>query len=189
MRSGTGLRIAGVHGLATLAACAALLFPTTAPAQMASEPAGRAQGWETRLGILFQGSADSDFEGGSSVDVDDDVGFRIGAGYHFSDNLEVGVNLDFIENDYSGTLASADPPGLTFGIDGELESTSLTADLTYNFFPGRFTPFITGALGWTWIDTNIAEGPPQGVCWWDPGSARCAPSCRTPARSMISHTT
>jgi len=23
-------------------------------------------------------------------------------------------------------------------------------------------------IGWTWIDTNIPDGPPVGGCWWDP---------------------
>jgi opacity protein-like surface antigen len=37
---------------------------------------------------------------------------------------------------------------------------------TYNFFQSRLTPFVTGGLGWTWIDTNIASEPPQAGCWW-----------------------
>jgi opacity protein-like surface antigen len=46
--------------------------------------------------------------------------------------------------------------------------TTLTADVTYNFLPGRFSPFVTGGIGWSWVDTNIATEPPQTGCWWDP---------------------
>ena len=28
--------------------------------------------------------------------------------------------------------------------------------------------FVTGGLGWSWVDTNIATEPPQVGCWWDP---------------------
>jgi hypothetical protein len=27
---------------------------------------------------------------------------------------------------------------------------------------------VTASAGWAWIDTNIATGPPQTGCWWDP---------------------
>jgi hypothetical protein len=39
---------------------------------------------------------------------------------------------------------------------------------TYNFLQGNFTPFVTGGLGWTYIDTNIPSGLPQNVCWYYP---------------------
>ena len=25
-----------------------------------------------------------------------------------------------------------------------------------------------GGIGWTFVDSNIPSGPPEGVCWWDP---------------------
>jgi len=33
---------------------------------------------------------------------------------------------------------------------------------------GNFTPFVTGGLGWTYIDTNIPAGLPESFCWYYP---------------------
>ncbi len=41
-------------------------------------------------------------------------------------------------------------------------------DATWNVMNGPFTPYLSATAGWAWIDTNIAEGPPQTGCWWDP---------------------
>ena len=36
---------------------------------------------------------------------------------------------------------------------------------SYNFSEKEFTPFVTGGLGWTYIDTNIPTGLPENICW------------------------
>ena len=41
-------------------------------------------------------------------------------------------------------------------------------DATYLFLQGPFKPFGKVGLGWNWVNTNIASGPPQTGCWWDP---------------------
>jgi hypothetical protein len=33
---------------------------------------------------------------------------------------------------------------------------------------GDFTPYVTGGIGYSFIDTNIPDAPPQTACWWDP---------------------
>ena len=40
--------------------------------------------------------------------------------------------------------------------------------MTYNFLAGPLTPYVTGALGWNWMNTDVASGPPTTGCWWDP---------------------
>jgi len=37
-----------------------------------------------------------------------------------------------------------------------------------NFLEGPITPFVNGTIGYSFIDTNIPDGPPQSGCWWDP---------------------
>lgn len=29
-------------------------------------------------------------------------------------------------------------------------------------------PFVEDGIGWSYIDSNVASGPPQGICWWHP---------------------
>jgi opacity protein-like surface antigen len=40
--------------------------------------------------------------------------------------------------------------------------------LNFNFIDGPITPYVTGSIGYAFIDTNIPNGPAQGGCWWDP---------------------
>ena len=156
MRARNALR-RGIIGLAMLA---------LAPAAFA-QSADRAGTWETRLDIVYQNSSDWDFNGGTTADIDSDTSFLIGVGYHLSDNLELGGNLTFGQTDYSADIVG-DEIGEIFGVTGEYESTSLLFDATWNFLPGAFSPFVSASAGWSWVDTNIATGPPQTGCWWDP---------------------
>ena len=142
---------------------AALLLGPAALAQSAD----RAGTWETRLDIVYNNSADWDFAGGTTAEIDSDTSFLIGFGYHLNDNLELGGNFTFGQTDYTADIVG-DEPGEIFGVRGEYESTSLLFDATWNFLPGAFSPFVSASAGWAWVDTNIATGPPQTGCWWDP---------------------
>ena len=137
-----------------------------APAAFA-QSADRAGTWETRLDIVYNNSADWDFAGGTTAEIDSDTSFLIGFGYHLNDNLELGGNFTFGQTDYTADIVG-DEPGEIFGVRGEYESSSLLFDATWNFLPGAFSPFVSASAGWAWVDTNIATGPPQTGCWWDP---------------------
>jgi opacity protein-like surface antigen len=41
-------------------------------------------------------------------------------------------------------------------------------NFVYHFMTEQFTPFVQAGLGWSYIDSNIADGPPGAICWWDP---------------------
>ena len=144
--------------------CLAVL--AMAPAALA-QSANREGTWETRLGIVFLNSSDWDFAGGTTADIDSDTSFLIGGSYHLNDHLELGGNLTFGQTDYTADIVG-DEVGEIFAVRGEYESTTLLFDATWNFMDGPFSPFVSAAAGWSWIDTNIATGPPQTGCWWDP---------------------
>lgn len=152
-----------------LIACLAGLVAAQSAVAQSADREGR---WETRLGVSFQNSTDMDFKGGTSAELDSDTGFRLGGSYHYSDALEFGVNLGLGTTDYRADIAT-DLNGdgtsdLLTPVRGDLEFTTLTVDATWNILPGAFSPFVTGGLGWSWVDTNIATEPPQTGCWWDP---------------------
>ena len=33
--------------------------------------------------------------------------------------------------------------------------------MNFNFLEGDLTPYVTGGVGWSFIDTNIPDAPPQ----------------------------
>ena len=53
----------------------------------------RAGRWEARVGAGLANSADVDFKGGTTAEIDSGVGFLLGVGYHFNDRLQFGCDL------------------------------------------------------------------------------------------------
>ena len=133
-----------------------------------AQSADRAGHWETRLDVNFENSSSWDFDGGTTADLDSSTGFTLGFAYHYTDNLEFGANFEFDSQDYEADIASGTVPGLFFPVSGDLDNFRLMFDGTYNILPGKFTPYVSAAIGWTWMDTNLATQPPQTGCWWDP---------------------
>jgi len=142
---------------------AGLLFSGTASAD-------RGPGWEFGADLIYQLSQDIDFKGGSSASIDDDFGLTINFGYRFSDKLELQFALDWNDVDYDATLITDPPVGAPgqIGVSGSYESFTPRVALHYNFMDGPLTPYVKAGIGWSFIDTNIPEGRPENVCWWDP---------------------
>lgn len=147
-----------------LAVVAMFLVPTIAAAQAGSREAG----WDFGADVIYQFSKDIGFDGGSELNVEDDIGLGITFGYRFNGNLELQFGIDWNSIDYSGTLQSASFPGVSASIDGEMEIFSPQINAVWNFRNAPVTPYVTGGIGWAFIDTNIPTGQVQVGCWWDP---------------------
>ena len=125
--------------------------------------------WEFIFDLNYQDSYDIDFDGGSTADTDSDLGFGLGAAYHFNDHLQLQMLVDWLNVDYDATIRSADPlPNPSFDVRGELEAFTPRVNVLYSFLDGNFRPYVSAGIGWSFIDTNIPQGPPQTGCWWDP---------------------
>jgi opacity protein-like surface antigen len=143
-----------------------VLMLAVAPPVLAQDRSGS---WEFIFDVNYQDGYDIDFDGGSSVDTDSDWGFGVGAAYHFTDRLQVQMLLDWLNADYDATIASGDtPPDPAFSVRGEYESFTPRVNVLYSFLDGDITPYVSAGIGWSFIDTNVPQGPPQTGCWWDP---------------------
>jgi opacity protein-like surface antigen len=142
-----------------------------------SPSTGRAQRWEAFAGGRLIQSESVDFPGGSNIDTEDDLGFDFGFGYNVSDHLLFSGEMGWNTISYDGNILSAPPsPPDSDRISGELETASIGGSVTWHLLSGPLTPYVSGTLGWTWVDTNIAQGPPDIGCWWDPWWGQiCAP--------------
>jgi opacity protein-like surface antigen len=141
---------------------AGLMVATQAGAQ------ARDEGWEVGAHLLYQDARDISFTGGSTASFDEDFGLAVAFGYRFNPRLEVQFGLDWNKIDYDVDLASASVPGLRFAGQGDLESFTPHVNANFNFLEGSLTPYVSAGVGWSFIDTNIPDAPPQNVCWWDP---------------------
>jgi opacity protein-like surface antigen len=146
-----------------------LLAVLLTPAAIAQNRGDREQTWEFLFDVNYQDSYGIDFEGGSTANTDSDVGFSLGANYHYSERLQLQFLFDWMRLDYDATIQSGDiPPKQSYSVRGEMEAFTPRFNVVFNLLEGNITPYISGGIGWSFIDTNIPQGPPQTGCWWDP---------------------
>jgi hypothetical protein len=136
--------------------------------------ADRQPGWDFGGELLYQFSQDVDFEGGSRANLDDDLGLALSFTYRFNSRFELLFGVDWNSVDYQADIAPAPVSpggpivGTGFSVDGELEYWTPRVGVNFNLLEGDLTPYVTGGVGWSFIDTNIPEGRATTSCWWDP---------------------
>ncbi|HVN44750.1 MAG TPA: outer membrane beta-barrel protein [Steroidobacteraceae bacterium] len=156
------------RGLLVWIAAATLAASQGAVAQLMGPGNGGAMGdWEFRIGPVFQQSKNVEFNGGSNADIDSTTGIRVGTGYYVTNDLIVGMNFGWSQSTFNGTVKGN--LANSYIENGHVDFSTLMFDAQY-VFPLRsaIKPFVVAGLGWNWINTNIAAGPPQVGCWWDP---------------------
>jgi opacity protein-like surface antigen len=154
----------------------ALLVALPLSSAHAQSRSSRDQGWEFGFELIYQLSSDLDFDGGSSVSTDDDLGFSVNFGYRFNARLAAEFGFDWMSTDYDASLVSTIAPSQRLNVRGEYEMFAPRASLTFNLLEGDITPYVSGGIGWAFIDTNIPDGQVVIGCWWDPWWGQiCAP--------------
>lgn len=141
-----------------------VMFASSAVAEIPNSY--RTERWEGSFRVIgLQGQTVSG-ERGSSVDITDDVGFGFDMAYNRDEHLSFGFALEWVETDFR-----TDNDGVTgddFDGRGELEMTTMNLNATWHFVNKALTPYVHGAVGATYLDTNVATGPSVPVCWYDP---------------------
>lgn len=127
----------------------------------------RGQSWEGAFRIIDIQGDTYQGENGSSAETDNSVGWGFGFGFNVNENFNVSGNFNWSDVDYKGKGISGIGGG-TFDVDGELQTSTLNMSATYNILRKTVTPFVTGGIGATYVDTNIPSGLAYPVCWWDP---------------------
>jgi hypothetical protein len=133
-----------------------------------SERAGK---WQGSIPITFTSGGDYNSEG-TSVNINDDLGWGFGFGYNLTDHFMVGSDFTWLSANYDASVATDinndQIPDSKVDVGGTLDAANFQLVGQYNILKGRITPFLRASFGWTWIDSNIPSGPATGTCWWDP---------------------
>lgn len=158
--------------VATLALCA-VAWLAFVPAQAAAQQQSfRGEKWQFNIPLNFTFSKQIDGQRGSSLDVNNDLSWGLGFGYHFNDRFLLGFQTTWMSASYDAKIpVDDDDDGTEDGtttVGGRLDTFSLLGVGQFNLMDKQFTPFLRGSLGYNYLDSNIASGPPQGSCWWDP---------------------
>lgn len=131
-------------------------------------PGSRAGTFDVSIVARYQDSANYNFNDGAKAHTDSSWGWGFDFGYNFTDHFNFGFDLSADSIDYSATFMPSWLPGTTARVDGQLDTYTAHFNATWNFLRGPVTPFVTAGVGWTYVDSNFSNGPPQIGCWWDP---------------------
>jgi opacity protein-like surface antigen len=146
-----------------------LLFVTFTNSVIASDflkTSFRDKQWEVSLLTKYTDSIQMDFTGGARANLNEEWAWGFGVGYNFTKQWAFSFDISGTNVGYSGTRVLDD--STKESVSGRLSTSSSNFTGTYYFTKNRFTPFIGASLGWIFIDSNVPDGPPGSVCWWDP---------------------
>ena len=141
-------------------ACVMLASASVADAQY------REDRWEFSLGTFYQLGTTIDGQEGTGLETGNDFGFSLGGGYNFTDRLATTFGFQWAGVGYDATALDEDLNPVD--ISGKYDSFTLSGNLVYYFSDGPLSPYVGAGIGWSWIDTNVPNGPPYTWCWWDP---------------------
>lgn len=158
-------RILGLGVAAVAWACV-----TATPADAQTQREGR---WQFTVPITFTTNHSVSGDGGSSVDLNSDVGWGFTFGYNLNERFMVGFETTWLSANYDANIVvDENGDGTSDGtakLGGTLDAFNLQGVGQFNILEETlFTPFVRANLGLTYTDSNIASSPPQGSCWWDP---------------------
>jgi opacity protein-like surface antigen len=141
----------------------ALMLPSAVMAQQ------RAGSLEFILPVTYSSSTSFNGQGGSSADLNSDLGWGFGIGYNLNNHLQLNGIFTWATRSYNATIVQ--DTGGTLGprkASGTLDSSTIAFNAVYYFIPSGFTPFVSAGIGSTFIDTNVPSGLAQTGCWYDP---------------------
>ena len=145
------------------------IFSVLALPGLALAQGNRSEDWEWSVSVPYQESKNMDSGGGSTLDLDSAFGIGFNIAYNVSNNLLFGMDLDYLSPDYRATLIddTVSPADSTV-INHELTQWNFRFKGTYSFGERPLQPFVEAGLGWTYVDSNVADGDPIIGCWWHP---------------------
>ncbi len=130
------------------------------------DPSDRAGHWEAGIQTRYTASHDFTGDRGSRLSLEDDLGWGFNAGYNFNEMFNVGFFVAWRSIEYRAHVVA---PSLAepFNFGGWMDTANIGVNATVNVLKRRFTPYVTGGVGWALVDTNI-PAMPDIDCFWDP---------------------
>jgi opacity protein-like surface antigen len=129
-------------------------------------PGGRGGNWEFILPLVYSDTTTVSGQSGGSLRINNDWSSGFGFGYNINDNFQINGLFSWSYRSYDATIVQTD--GTTRNYSNYMDTSTIGVNGIYYFMGGKFTPFISAGLGYTYIDTNIQTGPSSGSCWYDP---------------------
>jgi len=156
----------------------ALCIPAAQAANRGNNGAGSL---EFNVPLNYAGSTTTNFADGSSATTNSAFGLGFGMGYNFNDNFQINGQFSWSARNYKATVI--DPVGpTTTTYSNTLYTSTINVNAVYYFMSGDFSPFVSGGIGSTFLDSNIVDttGGGGGGCYYYPYYGY---SCYTPTKT------
>jgi opacity protein-like surface antigen len=144
--------------------CVCLIAANQAHSQPSSD---RAHTWEAGFHVVDMSDATLDGIFGSSLDVDNQIGYGFTGAYNFTNRFALMLDVNWSRPNYRATFVP-EGGGNPVTISTKLDVATILAKGVFYLTDGDVAPFVEVGAGWTTLDSNIADGPPITGCWWDP---------------------
>ena len=129
----------------------------------------RSQRWEVLLAPQYTLSRNLGFDGGTTAKINDTWGFGLQVGYNFNEHWNLAGIFSWSNPDYQAVVQpAAGNSSPARSISGTLQTNTFALGVTYNILAGPLTPYVDTNVGGTYVNTDIAAGPPVAGCYWDP---------------------
>lgn len=163
----------------------ALAQTGVAPAQSAY----RDKRWEFTIQARGVEGKDYAFDGGSTAQTKDALGFGLGVSYNVNPHLNIGGEFLWVSQDYTANVQPAPGnPNPAYTGRGNVDIGSFMLNATWHVLAGPFTPYLSAGFGSTTVDSNIPSGPPGSFCWWYPwGGYYCGTYVPTATETSFSY--
>ncbi len=126
----------------------------------------RGDKWEASFKVLNNLSSDIDGQNGSKTAMESDYGWGFTLGYNMNDHILFNFDFSSSTPSYNATLVNDE--GEKFNVGHKMDLIESQFNVVYSLFASQFTPYVQAGAGWSYVDSNISDGPPGQVCWWDP---------------------
>jgi len=127
----------------------------------------RSDKWEASFKILNTQSTDIGGEDESNIAMKSDFGWGFTLGYNLNPHILFNFDFSSTTPSYDATLVDAED-GSKYQINHKMDLLESQFNVVYSVFASQFTPYVQAGVGWSFVDSNIADGPPNSFCWYDP---------------------
>lgn len=130
-------------------------------------PSDRTGFWEFSSQIRYTGSQEYEGKAGSTLSLEDDLGWGFSIAHNFSEQFNVGLFASWRTVDYSAHVVNPNNAEQSVSWNDWMDTGNVAVFGTWNVLAKRFTPYVQGSVGWALVDSNIPESV-EIDCWDDP---------------------
>ena len=128
--------------------------------------ADREQAFDIYFSPNYIASKTLHFDNDVDVSLNDRSGWSFGVGFNFTNHVSADIIFSSSNGNYA--VSTKNEKGEDIAYSTNMYSSAMTLGMTYNIIDGPFTPYISGNVGMSFVDTGVKDGGGYESCYYDP---------------------